>query len=63
MLLEQVGLHEWDNLELVVIDGFDEYMLRLAEERLVHIFHLVLEVWQCMYIVGEVACIAALMLG
>ena len=47
MFVEQIGLHEWDTLELVVVDGFDESMLRLAEKSLVHIFHLVLEVWQC----------------
>ena len=63
MLAEQVSLHEWDALELVVVDGVDECMLRLAEKRLMHIFHLVLEVWQCMYIVGKMACMADLLLG
>ena len=51
MLAEEVRLHEWDALELVVVDGFDECMLRLAEKSLMHIFDLVLEVWQCMDIV------------
>ena len=63
MLAEQVSLHEWNAFKLVVIDGFDECMLWLAEERLVHVFHLVLEIWQCMFIVGEMACMAALLLG
>ena len=63
MLAEQVSLHEWNAFKLVVIDGFDERMLWLAEERLVHIFHLVLEIWQCMDIVGKMVCMTALLLG
>ena len=56
-------MHEWDALELVVVDGFDECMLQLAEKRLMHIFYLVLEVWKCMDIVGKMACMANLLLG
>ena len=63
MFAEQISLHEWDTLELVVVDGFDECMLRLAEKRLMHIFDLVLEVWQCVDIAGQMACVANLLLG
>ena len=63
MFAEQISLHEWDTLELVVVDGFDECMLRLTEEGLMHIFDLVLEVWQCVDIAGQMACVANLLLG
>ena len=55
MLADDIGLHEWDTFQLIVADGIDERMLGQVEESFVHELDLVLEVGQCMNIVGCMA--------
>ena len=52
MLADEIGLHKWDAFQLIVVDGLDECELWWAKESLVRKFYLVLEVGQCMNIVG-----------
>ena len=54
------GLHEWDALELIVVNGFDDGMFWLTEKSLMHILYLILKVWKGMHIM---CCMLGLLLG
>ena len=51
MFANERGLHKWDTTQLLVVDGLDKSVFRWAEKSLVHEFHLILQVWQCVHIV------------
>ena len=48
---DELGLHEWDATQLLVVDGLYECVLWRAKKCLMHELHLILEVGQCMDIV------------
>ena len=63
MFAQEVSVHEGETFQLVVCYGFDEGVLGLAEERLVHVPYLILEVWQCVDIVDRLVHLFLLFSG
>ena len=50
MLVHHVGFHEWYAFELVIVNGCEQRWDGRVEEALVHIFELVLAVWDGVHV-------------
>ena len=63
MFAHDSGLHKWEATELLIVDGFQQRVLRLARECLMHVLDLILKVGHGMHVVGGMIYLRESLIG